>query len=55
MTYVLGARRGIAACDSERGTFAVLALDHRQNLRKELQPNRMTAAPTPGDRSHRED
>ncbi len=38
MTYVLGARRGIDACASERGTFAVLALDHRQNLRKELRP-----------------
>ena len=36
MTYVLGARRGIAACASERGTFAVLALDHRQNLRNEI-------------------
>ncbi len=36
--YALGARRGIAACASERGTFAVLALDHRQNLRKELRP-----------------
>jgi tagatose 1,6-diphosphate aldolase len=36
--YALGARRGIAACASARGTFAVLALDHRQNLRKELRP-----------------
>jgi tagatose-1,6-bisphosphate aldolase len=35
----LGARRGLAACASERGTFAVLALDHRQNLRKELRPD----------------
>ena len=32
-SYALGARRGIAACASTRGTFAVLALDHRQNLR----------------------
>lgn len=39
MTYVLGARRGLAACASDRGTFAVLALDHRQNLRRELQPD----------------
>jgi len=39
VTYVLGARRGIAACASERGTFAVLALDHRQNLRRELRPD----------------
>ena len=39
MTHVLGALRGISACASERGTFAVLALDHRQNLRKELRPD----------------
>lgn len=39
MTYPLGTRRGLAACASERGTFAVLALDHRQNLRKELRPH----------------
>ena len=37
--FALGARRGIAACASERGTFAVLALDHRQNLRRELRPD----------------
>jgi len=36
--YALGARRGIAACASARGTFPVLALDHRQNLRKEPRP-----------------
>ncbi len=39
MTYILGALRGISACASGRGTFAVLALDHRQNLRKELRPD----------------
>lgn len=39
MTYVLGARRGLDACASDRGTFAILALDHRQNLRKELRPD----------------
>jgi tagatose 1,6-diphosphate aldolase len=39
VTYVLGARRGMDACASARGTFAVLALDHRQNLRKELRPD----------------
>lgn len=39
MTCVLGARRGLAACASARGTFAVLALDHRQNLRRELRPD----------------
>jgi Tagatose-1,6-bisphosphate aldolase len=37
-SFALGTRRGIAACASARGTFAVLALDHRQNLRKELRP-----------------
>jgi tagatose 1,6-diphosphate aldolase len=36
--YALGTRRGLDACASPRGTFAVLALDHRQNLRKELRP-----------------
>jgi tagatose 1,6-diphosphate aldolase len=38
MPYLLGTRRGLDACASARGTFAVLALDHRQNLRKELHP-----------------
>jgi len=33
-----GTRRGLDACASARGTFAVLALDHRQNLRRELRP-----------------
>ena len=37
--YAFGVRRGLAACASPRGTFAVLALDHRQNLRKELRPD----------------
>ena len=36
--FALGTRRGLDACASQRGTFAVLALDHRQNLRKELRP-----------------
>ena len=36
--YAIGARRGLEACASPRGTFTVLALDHRQNLRKELDP-----------------
>ena len=39
MTYLLGTKRGLRACASERGTFAVLALDHRQNLRRELRPD----------------
>jgi tagatose 1,6-diphosphate aldolase len=37
--YALGARRGLEACASPRGTFTVLALDHRQNLRRELRPD----------------
>jgi len=37
--YLLGTRRGLEACASPRGTFAVLALDHRQNLRKALRPD----------------
>jgi tagatose-1,6-bisphosphate aldolase len=38
-SYRLGARRGLDACASDRGTFTVLALDHRQNLRKALRPD----------------
>lgn len=38
MAYLLGTRRGLDACSSPQGTFTVLALDHRQNLRKELRP-----------------
>jgi tagatose 1,6-diphosphate aldolase len=38
MAYLLGVVRGLDACSSPSGTFAVLALDHRQNLRKELRP-----------------
>ncbi len=37
-SFVLGTRRGLESCASPRGTFAVLALDHRQNLRRELRP-----------------
>jgi tagatose-1,6-bisphosphate aldolase len=44
MSYPLGTRRGLDACASARGTFAVLALDHRQNLRKELHPDDPEAA-----------
>ncbi len=43
MSSLLGTRRGLDACASPRGTFAVLALDHRQNLRRELHPE------APGD------
>jgi tagatose-1,6-bisphosphate aldolase len=37
--FVPGTRRGLDACASARGTFTVLALDHRQNLRRELRPD----------------
>jgi tagatose 1,6-diphosphate aldolase len=39
VTLPIGARRGLGACASDRGTFTVLALDHRQNLRRELRPD----------------
>lgn len=38
MAYLLGTRRGLDACASAEGHFNVLALDHRQNLRRELRP-----------------
>jgi tagatose 1,6-diphosphate aldolase len=38
MAFPSGTRRGLDACASARGTFAVLALDHRRNLRRELHP-----------------
>ena len=34
-----GTIRGLQACASNRGTFTMLALDHRQNLRHELRPD----------------
>jgi tagatose 1,6-diphosphate aldolase len=39
MAYRIGTQRGLAACASAGGRFAILALDHRQNLRKELRPD----------------
>jgi tagatose-1,6-bisphosphate aldolase len=38
MSLPLGTVRGLDACASAHGTFTVLALDHRQNLRRELAP-----------------
>ena len=46
MALLLGTRRGLDATSSARGTFAVLALDHRQNLRKELHPEDPSATTT---------
>jgi len=43
MALLLATRRGLDATSSPRGTFAVLALDHRQNLRKELHPDEPSA------------
>ena len=37
--YRAGLRRGLDACASPRGVFTVLALDHRQNLRREIRPD----------------
>jgi len=34
MAYLLGVVRGLDACSSPSGTFTVLALAPRQNLRK---------------------
>ncbi len=34
----LGTLRGLDACASDKGTFSVLALDHRNNLRRALNP-----------------
>jgi tagatose 1,6-diphosphate aldolase len=39
-----GIRQRLTACASEGGTFAVLALDHRQNLRRMLRPDDPGAA-----------
>jgi len=35
----LGTRRGLDACASPRGTVSILALDHRNNLRRALEPD----------------
>jgi tagatose 1,6-diphosphate aldolase len=39
MAYLLGEQRGLAQCATPSGQFVVLALDHRQNLRRELRPD----------------
>ena len=38
MPHRFGTIRGLQECASPRGTFTMLALDHRQNLRRELRP-----------------
>ncbi len=39
MPQRFGTIRGLQACASPQGTFTMLALDHRQNLRHELRPD----------------
>ncbi len=41
----LGTLRGLDACASDRGTFSILALDHRNNLRRMLDPDDPGAVP----------
>ena len=36
--YRLGKLRGISQCSNEAFTFNILALDHRNNLRKVMNP-----------------
>jgi len=38
MNLTVGKRRGLAACSTERGAFSILALDHRNNLRRAMNP-----------------
>jgi len=35
----VGKRRGLAACSTKRGVFSILALDHRNNLRRVMNPD----------------
>lgn len=42
-TLSIGKLRGLQQCTSRHGTFTCLALDHRQNLRRALQPTDPTA------------
>jgi tagatose-1,6-bisphosphate aldolase len=44
MSHLLGTRRGLDQCTTPGGHFVVLALDHRQNLRKELRPDHPESA-----------
>ncbi len=39
MSISLGKRRGLAQCATQKGSFAILALDHRNNLRRALNPD----------------
>lgn len=39
MALSVGKRRGLASCSTGRGVFSILALDHRNNLRKAMNPD----------------
>ena len=45
MQLTIGKMRGLQQCASSRGTFTCLALDHRQNLRRALNPQNPTSVP----------
>ncbi len=45
MQLTIGKIRGLQQCTSSRGTFTCLALDHRQNLRRALNPADPTTVP----------
>ena len=45
MLPTIGKIRGMQQCASKRGTFTCLALDHRQNLRRALNPQDPTTVP----------
>jgi len=45
MQLTVGKMRGLQQCASQRGTFTCLALDHRQNLRRALNPKDPTSVP----------
>ncbi len=39
MELSVGKRRGLASCATRRGVFSILALDHRNNLRRAMNPS----------------
>jgi tagatose-1,6-bisphosphate aldolase len=45
MQKTIGKFRGLQQCASSRGTFTCLALDHRQNLRRSLNPDDPNSIP----------
>ena len=47
MALSIGKRRGLEQCSTDRGIFAILALDHRGNLRRALNPETPEAVPYP--------